>query len=109
MQEYTNQDVYLIGKKQKVIIWMVLLLLICLVYPPLQIIVGVVYIFQIYVLAKALKVQYPWLWALGMLIPFVSLICLLSLIHSSTCALRSKGIKVGVMGANKNQLKELGE
>lgn len=105
--DFTNQELYLIGKKQKMIIWLVLLWIVCIIYRPLMIIPSFIAIFKVYELARALKYKHPGLLTFGMFVPFVGLICLARLMQDSTHALRSKGIKVGVMGANKNQLRNL--
>jgi|GEM_PF-1549694 len=107
MAEFTNQELYIIGKKQKLVIWLILLALVSSFFYPISIIVGIVYIFQAYALTKALKYKNPVLWAIAIFIPIVSPVCLLIISTSATRVLRSKGIKVGFMGVNKNQLNDL--
>jgi len=51
-----------------------------------------------------LKVKHPGLYALGMFIGIVNLCVLVSIIQQATRVLRSKGIRVGLIGYKKNDL-----
>jgi len=61
----------------------------------------------VYCLADELKLHANWAFFVCMLIPFVNIILLLNLNAKATAVIRSKGIKVGLMGANKAQLVKL--
>jgi hypothetical protein len=77
--DYTNQDAYNIGKRQKAIIWLVLASIGALFIPFAPFIVGVIGIVFVAQLATAQKSPVAWLWAFSQIIPFVGLICLLIL------------------------------
>ena len=68
----------------------------------------VVYFFiLIYRLAKALKKKTSFLYAIGMIIPLVNLLILVSLLGRATKVLKSGGLKVGLMGCSKGELVKL--
>lgn len=58
-------------------------------------------------LAKFLRRKFAVFYSAGMIIPFVNLLVLLYLIIQSTRALRANGIRVGIMGARQEDLKQL--
>jgi len=100
--EYTNIEVYEIGKKQKAIMWLILASFVALLIPFAPFIVGIIGIFLVYQLAKAQKSSVAWLLALFQIIPIVSLVCLIVVNQKATAILQQKGIKVGLMGGNAN-------
>jgi hypothetical protein len=106
MQEYTDADVVKVAKKQKTILWLVLASFVAMLFPPLLVIVGVANLVLMYQLAKALRLT-AWAWCIGMVVPLVSLVLLLALNRKATNLIRSKGISVGLMGANRAQLDKL--
>ncbi len=106
MEQYTNAEVLAIAKKQKAIIWLILASLAAFVFPPAWIVIAIVQIVFVYQLANALKLT-AWVWCIGMIIPLVSLLLLLVLNGKATTAIKSKGVTVGLMGANKVQLDKL--
>ncbi|HNX68670.1 MAG TPA: hypothetical protein PLL75_01675 [Candidatus Omnitrophota bacterium] len=74
----------------------------------LVVLVLVVYfIILIYRLAKALKKDVPFLYAIGLIVPLVNLVVLASLFGSSTRILKAGGLKVGIMGCSKAELAKL--
>lgn len=107
VQKYTGPEVAEIGRFQR---WILLLVLasICVnalsfVFPIakfLSIIVSIVGLILVYWLASTLKQRPAWLWALLAVIPLLNLIILLSLNSQATGVLRSKGVRVGLMGAS---------
>jgi hypothetical protein len=107
MTQYTNDDVFAIAKTQRVIIWLVLASLVDFVFPPAFIIITFFKIMFVYSLAGELKLNDSWAWFVCMLIPLVNIILLLKLNAKATAIIRSKGVKVGLMGANKVQLVKL--
>ncbi len=108
---YTNEEAYNVGKKQKAILWLILAtllaFLILVIFPFAILIVSIIGIVFVYQLASALKSSYAWLWALLQLIPLVSLICLIILNQKATKVLRDKSVGVGLMGANSKELENL--
>jgi energy-coupling factor transporter transmembrane protein EcfT len=105
--EYSNQDAYNVGKKQKAIIWLVLASIAAFFIPFAPFIVGVIGIIFVAQLAAAQKLPVAWLWAFSQIIPLVSLICLLILNQKATNILKSKGIKVGLMGGSHKEIESL--
>jgi len=105
--EYTNAEVVAIAKKQKAIIWLILASLAAFVFPPAWIVIAVVQILFVFQLVKALKLSAAWVWCIGMIIPLVSLLLLLVLNGKATTAIKGKGVRVGLMGADKAQLEKL--
>ena len=105
--DYSNQEAYKVGKKQKAILWCILASTISFFIPDSSFIVAIVCIVFVYQLAAAEKSSVAWLWALLQLMPFVSLICLLILNQKATKILKEKNIKVGLMGANNKDLEKL--
>lgn len=109
MNDYTNEEVVAIAKKQKVILWLIVASVACALFPPAFIVVAIVNLVFVYQLAKALRLGLAWLWCASQIIPIVSLVALLVLNGKATGAIRSKGITVGFMGANKEQVSALTE
>ena len=108
MASFTNTETYEIGKRQKAILWLILLSIFLIFIPKIgPILSAVINIMFVYKLAVALKSKVAWLWCLLMIVPLVSLISLLIINGKATTALRTAGIKVGLMGANKAQLEGL--
>ncbi|MBF0252210.1 MAG: hypothetical protein HQL29_00185 [Candidatus Omnitrophica bacterium] len=113
-QIYEKEDIKNIAKYQKLICWLFLFIIIGylsslipavgIVLLPLSIIAGIVVIFIVYRLAKALKIKNAWLYAIGMLVPLVKLIVLITVIRDATKVLTAKNIKVGIMGCRKADL-----
>ncbi len=59
--------------------------------------VAVFNMYWVYRLCKALKTT-PWAYVVGMIIPLISLICLVLLNQRATKLLRAHGLKVGLLG-----------
>lgn len=97
---FNNEEAYIVGKKQKAILWAFFA---SLIFPPALYIM----IFFVYGLAKAEKKSLPGLWTFAILIPLVNIFCLLTLIQNATKILRAKGVRVGLMGANERGLENL--
>jgi len=121
MPEFTKQELFEIGKRQRRInlIFLSLLILVLVslnirtsycnmvIVVSAQIIIGIFAIFQVFYLAKALKYPRPWLWIIGMFVPVIKAICLLAISHNATKTLKANGVKVGIMGPDKNILSNL--
>ena len=108
MQEFSNQEVFEIAKKQKAIIWLIIVSFAVFFFPLAWIVVAIVNLVFVYQLAKALKLGGAWAWCVAQIIPLVSLITLLVLNSKATAAIRSKGVTVGLLGARKSELAKLG-
>lgn len=68
---------------------------------------GVLYNYGLYKLAQSLKRAAPILYAFTMMLQIFGLIIVWLLVREATNQLRANGIKVGVMGANKEDLEHL--
>jgi hypothetical protein len=75
-----------------------------LLFPFVTLCANIVAIFCVYYLARALKIDHPGLYVLGVFIPIVSIFVLLRVIQKATKVLRAQNIKVGIMGASKIEL-----
>ena len=110
---YNDAEVLDIAKHQKAIIWLILVSIpayAASVFIPFipTLIVGVISLVFIYKLAAALRESAPWLYVLLGIIPCISLIALLVINSRATAALKARGIRVGLMGANGDDLKKIG-
>lgn len=106
MEEFTNAEVIAIARKQKAIIWLILVSLLSFLFWPAQLLIAVINLVFVYQLAKSLKLT-AWAWCIGMIVPLVSLILLVTLNSRATMVIRGKGVSVGLMGADKAQLEKL--
>lgn len=73
----------------------------------LFIVIGIVSLVFIYKLARALRSSVAWLYAILSLIPGFGIIVLLITNSNATAVLRSKGVRVGLTGANQSDLEKL--
>ena len=104
--QYNDSEILDIAKHQKAIIWLIVINLFIFWIPFATIVTGIIGFVFIYRLGKALK-SLAWLYVVLSFIPLVGLIALLVLNGKATGALRSRGVKVGLMGANKDDLGRL--
>ena len=88
--QYDKNDVKAIAKFQRIM---------CFTF-----FIPIVAVFPVYYLARALKVKHPGLYAFGMFFGIVNLFVLVSVIRQATRVLRSKGIRVGLIGYKKGDL-----
>ena len=65
---------------------------------PVGLAIAAFSIWCVYKLCKSLSLS-PILWIIAMFIPLINLICLVVLNQKATTFLKSKGIKVGLLGA----------
>ncbi|MGP8200027.1 MAG: hypothetical protein ACLQU4_11060 [Limisphaerales bacterium] len=108
---YTDTELVDIAERQKAIIWLILLATPAMVafavtpyIPIIFIVLSVVFIYQ---LAAALKEPSPWLYVIVGLMPCISLITLLVINARAITALKTRGVRVGLMGALKNDLDKI--
>jgi hypothetical protein len=120
MSPFTDAQILEIARNQERILW--LLLASCVVVlgsflvPPGVIAgslflaalaaIGIVATVLIYRLSKALE-RSPWVYVVCAFIPYVNTATLLIMNLRATAALRSRGISVGLMGANQSDLSKL--
>ena len=100
---YNDSETVDIAKRQKAVIWLIVVNLLTFWIPFASILTCILGFVFIYNLAKALQAP-PWLYVVLSLIPLVNLIALLVLNRKATTALQAHGVRVGLMGANKDDL-----
>lgn len=105
--EWSRQDILEVAKRQKQILWMILLSLVAMFIPFATIVTGLIQIYFIFKLAWALRSSAAWVYVILAFIPLVGLIALLHLNARATKLLQANGIKVGLMGANSSDLERL--
>jgi len=88
--QYDKNDIKAIAKLQRTI---------CFTF-----FIPIIVVFPVYYLARALKVKHPGLYAFGMFLGMINLFVLLSVLQQATRVLRSKGIRVGLIGYKKDDL-----
>ena len=64
---------------------------------------------QMYRLASGMGSKSPLAWVLGMLLPVVSLLCLLAINSQATTWLQQRGLKVGLLGPSDADLDRAGD
>ncbi len=118
--EYTDAQVLTIAKKQKILLWLILASIAVLfarifgighvIWSLMQLSINIINLVFIYQLATALNLRTGLVWGVvvAMLVPIVNIILLLAVNGKATGIIRGKGIKVGLMGADKAQLIKLG-
>jgi sugar phosphate permease len=112
-QSYTSAELREIAKAQKLLIWSVAagILSFFVIATRMGILISLaISIFQIFALYKlgtALKLSVVWLvlFAVGMFIPLLNLLLLLSTNEKANKALKVAGVKVGFMGANPDDIR----
>jgi heme/copper-type cytochrome/quinol oxidase subunit 2 len=102
---FTTEDILRIAKDQKNIMWLILVSFITIVIPFAFIITGIISTIFIYRLANSIGSSDAWLYVVLSLIPLVGLITLAVASSKATKILKSRGIRVGLMGAKSNDLK----
>lgn len=78
---------------------------------PLPLLIGLAFGIALavhgYQLASMLSMSAPPLWAIGMFVPLLNLICLLILSRSSTEFCRRHGVRVGLLGPSLSDIAKL--
>jgi len=105
--QYNDSETLEVAKRQKAVLWLIVVNLFTFWIPFASIVMGIIGIVFIYKLAKALKCSLTWLYVVLSFIPLVGLVALLVLNGKATGALRAHGVRVGLMGANKEDLGKL--
>ena len=96
-----------IAKRQKQIIWMIMLSFIAMVIPYATLLTGVILIYFIFKLAKAIRSPDAAGYIILAFIPFIGVIALAFLNSKATKILQANGIKVGFFGAKATDLEKL--
>ena len=103
--EWTAAELLSLARWQQFFIG--LCLLVCLNSSPLIVAVTIVQSYLFFRLALAVRSPAPWFAAIFGAVPGVNLFVLVSLNHKITVILRSAGIRVGLVGANAYDLRQL--
>ena len=113
---YSNVEILYIAKQQKAVLWLIPISILAYlvgftigpqIVPVFVLALGVISLIFIYQLALAIKEPAPWVYAILALIPCISLISMLILNGRATSALKAQGIRVGLMGARKEDLDKI--
>ena len=102
--QWVSEQVLEIAKRQKQIIWMILLRVIFMLFPPAALVVALIQVFFVYKLAQAIESKAAWLYMILLFIPLVGLITLLMLNGKATKKLKENDVRVGLMGAKEEDL-----
>ena len=94
-----------IARAQKGILWCILATFVALAIPIAFLIILPFQIYYTYKLAQSLECGPPILWCIVMFVPLLSLIFLLILSQKATGRLKDAGFKVGLMGANIDEVR----
>jgi hypothetical protein len=105
--QYNDLETLDVAKHQKNVLWVLVLTLLTFWMPFVSIVTGIFGVVFIYRLAKALKSSLAWLYIVLSFIPFVNLIAVIVLNSRATNVLKAHGIRVGLMGANQEDLSKL--
>ena len=98
-------DILEVANRQKQILWMILISIPATFIPFATLVTGVIQIYFIVKLAKAVGSS-AWLYAVLAFLPLIGLIALLRLNGKATKILKDNGVAVGLMGANSVDLKK---
>ena len=98
-REWTKDDLVEVAKRQKNILWMILISLVAMFIPFATFFTGIIQVYFIYKLASAVRSSAAWLYILLAFIPLIGLFALLHINGKATKTLQANGVKVGLMGA----------
>ncbi len=119
MENYSDTDLLTVAKTQKQILRLlcasILACLAMLTGPSVMaflamaavLLLGIMSAVLIYRLAGALKEPLPWLYLVLAFVPYASVAALLIINAKASAALKTKGIRVGLMGARPEDLEKL--
>jgi len=96
-----------IAQAQQLLLWSILAGFVSLALVFLLIVTIPFQVWAAYNLSKKLKMQLAWLWTILTIIPLIGLIVLLIINSKATSALRAAGVRVGLLGANLNDLEKV--
>ena len=105
---HSDLEIYEVGKTQSAMMYLVLVNILGVFFAPnVTAFIGLCSIYFAYKLASDLKYPVPWLLSIIMLVPLINLLYLFILVNSATKLLRTKNIRVGLMGASRADLEKL--
>ena len=107
--EFTAKELFEIAKRQKQILWIILISFLCMLFPPAILIVAIFQVFYIYKLAVAVRSSFAWGYIILSFLPLISLLALLSVNGKASRILKANGVKIGLMGVAKSDLERLGK
>jgi hypothetical protein len=106
-KQFTQQELLTVAHYQKNILWLVLISFAAVFVPLGTLVTAIIRVYFIFHLAVAVRSTAAWLYIIVMFIPLLNLLALLHINGRATQILQLHGIKVGLMGANPNDLKKL--
>ena len=104
---WSYEDLLELAKRQKQTLWMILLNLFVFLIPSVTLVTGIIQIYFIYMLAKAVRSTVAWVYIIAAFIPGLGLLGLVHINGRATGKLKANGIRVGFMGAKSVDLEKL--
>jgi hypothetical protein len=95
-----------IAQAQRLLLWSILAGIAAFGFKLLLVLTIPFQVWAAYNLGKKLNLRLAWLWTILTIIPLVGLIILLVINSKATSALRTAGVRVGLLGANLNDLEK---
>lgn len=95
-----------IAQAQRLLLWSILAGIAAFGFKLLLVLTIPFQVWAAYNLSKKLNLRLAWLWTILTIIPLVGLIILLVINSKATSALRAAGVRVGLLGANLNDLEK---
>ena len=109
--QLSHKEIMVVAKRQNVIMWLILVSIpayaAAVLVPFLPLIACIISLVFIYKLAVALKEPWPWAYVMLGLIPCVSIIALIVIYNRASSTLKANGVRVGLMGARKDDLEKI--
>ncbi len=103
----TSKEILELAKRQKQMIWMMLLSIEALFIPYLAIVTGIIQFYFILKLAQAIRSSAAWVYIILAFIPLIGLLALLHINGKATKILQEHGLKVGLTGARPSELETI--
>ena len=104
---WASQGILEVAKRQKQIMWMILLSLVAMFIPFATIVTGIIQIYFIFKLAQVVRSSAPWVYIILAFIPLIGLIALLHINGKVTKLLQANGGRVRLMGAKSSDLDKI--
>jgi hypothetical protein len=95
-----------IAQAQRLLLWSILAGIAAFGFKLLLVLTIPFQVWAAYNLSKKLNLRLAWLWTILTIIPLIGLIVLLVINSKATSALRAAGVRVGLLGANLNDLEK---
>ena len=104
---WTPEQIVEVAKRQKQILWMILLSFVAMFIPFATIVTGIIQVYFIFKLAQAVRSSAAWVYIILAFVPLIGLLALLHINGKATKILQAYGVKVGLMGAKSSDLKKV--